>query len=81
VSWPKRKEEPRNHHFKQKLQKEMEHSKQEISKFEPEFLYTILRADFWVELMTPMAKPHLPNSREEPSTLTMLQALYIVNTK
>jgi hypothetical protein len=38
VSWPKSKEEPRNHHFKQKLQKEMEHSKQEISKLEPEFL-------------------------------------------
>jgi hypothetical protein len=38
VSWPNPKEDPRNHHFKQKLQKEMEHSKQEISKLEPEFL-------------------------------------------
>jgi hypothetical protein len=32
VSWSKPKEEPIDHHFKQKLQKEMEHSKQEISK-------------------------------------------------
>jgi hypothetical protein len=38
VSWPNPKEGPRNHHFKQKLQQEMEHSKQEISKLEPEFL-------------------------------------------
>jgi hypothetical protein len=38
MSWPKPKKDPRNHQFKQKLQKEMEHSKQEISRLEPEFL-------------------------------------------
>jgi hypothetical protein len=35
---PKSKEEPRNHHFRQRLQKGMEHSRQEMSKLEPEFL-------------------------------------------
>jgi hypothetical protein len=35
----------------------------------------------WVELMTPMESPPLPNSREEPFMLTMLQASSIVNTK